>query len=478
MPELTLNDIDKIASDIRRQEINFSHLADELLDHICCQVEQEMNTGLSFNDAYRRVKKILGPRRLKEIQEETLYAVDTKYRRMKNLMKISGIAGTILFGFASLFKIQHWAGAGIMMTAGAFILAFLFMPSSLGVLWKETHNRNRIFLFVSSFLAATLFIIGTLFKIQHWPAAGWILLLAFLSGILLFLPAVMTHLMSDTERRNRRGPYITGAAGFVLYMAGLLFKIQHWPSATLLLIAGLILSGTIALPWYAYIKWKDEKNITSQFLYIIITSLLIVIPGMMINLNLQNTYESGYYPNLFRQQTMFKYLRNSNDKYLEIYSDSLNYSHMGEVRGGTDELLAVINNIESKMIQEAEGDPGMPAIITDQIRQGKEGPEIQFRMLKSPFHTGPFRDFLKPGTASRQELDQSLGKYLGTITLITNEPDAGKYSDLLDASIYLPSENRTGMDISLLSALHSLELLKNSVLTVEQQALLHLASVR
>ena len=58
----------------------------------------------------------MGSRRLKEIQEETLYLVDTKYRNMKNLMKFSGVAGTILFGFAALFKIQHWPMAGIMMT--------------------------------------------------------------------------------------------------------------------------------------------------------------------------------------------------------------------------------------------------------------------------------------------------------------------------------------------------------------------------
>ena len=75
--------------------------------------------GLNFADAYQTVKQKMGSRRLKEIQEETLYAVDTKYRFMKNTMKISGVAGTILFGFAALFKIQHWPLAGVLMTLGA-----------------------------------------------------------------------------------------------------------------------------------------------------------------------------------------------------------------------------------------------------------------------------------------------------------------------------------------------------------------------
>ena len=72
---------------------------------------------------------------------------------MKNTMKISGIAGTVLFGFAALFKIQHWPGAGVMMTLGAVILAFVFLPSALGVLWKETHNKKPLFLFISAFLS-------------------------------------------------------------------------------------------------------------------------------------------------------------------------------------------------------------------------------------------------------------------------------------------------------------------------------------
>ena len=41
-------------------------------------------------------------------------------------MKISGIAGTVLLGFAALFKIMHWPGAGIMLSWVA-----LSWPSSL-----------------------------------------------------------------------------------------------------------------------------------------------------------------------------------------------------------------------------------------------------------------------------------------------------------------------------------------------------------
>jgi len=191
MHELTIHNIDRITNDVRKQEIIFSHLAEELIDHICCDVEYEMGNGLNFNEAYARVKQKFGKRRLKEIQEETLYAIDTKYKIMKNTMKISGVAGIALFGIAALFKIQHWPGAGIMLTLGAMILTFAFMPSALGVLWKETHNSNKLVLFISVFLSAGLFISGILFKIQHWDGGSVILMLTNIVVVLLLIPSLL-----------------------------------------------------------------------------------------------------------------------------------------------------------------------------------------------------------------------------------------------------------------------------------------------
>jgi hypothetical protein len=100
-----------------------------------------MQQGLDFSDAYRTVISHIPPARIREIQEESLFVIDTKYRFMETLLKISGVTGTILLIFGAMLKIQHLPGAGILMSAGAIILAFLFLPASLSVLWKETHNR-------------------------------------------------------------------------------------------------------------------------------------------------------------------------------------------------------------------------------------------------------------------------------------------------------------------------------------------------
>ena len=48
MPELSLHHIDQISRDISRQEITFSHLLEDLIDHVCCDVENEMQTWIEL----------------------------------------------------------------------------------------------------------------------------------------------------------------------------------------------------------------------------------------------------------------------------------------------------------------------------------------------------------------------------------------------------------------------------------------------
>lgn len=476
MPEMNLSHIDQISRDIKRQEISFSHLMDELIDHVCCDVENEMRQGLSFAEAYRKVKAKMGPRRLKEIQEETLYAVDTKYRYMKNTMKISGIAGTVMLGFAAMFKIQHFPGAGIMMTLGALILAFVFLPSSLGVLWKETHNKKRLFLFISAFFAGIFFILGTLFKIQHWPGAGWILILAALSGILFFIPALLVSRFMDQENKAKRPVYIIVSLGIICYAAGMLFKIQHWPLASTLMVLGVILLCIVAFPWYTWITWKNESQVSARFIFIVIGFVAIIVPGAMINLNLSRSYDYGFYSNLEQQQVLYNYKYASNQSLMNQYRDSSRYPQMEKLHSKTTELLILIGNIQTKMVAESEGKPGMPALSPSQISQTERGPEIQYKLLSKPFHLGPVRDFLQPACNSRQELNRALSEYVKYLSDLTSGKDIQKYKDLLEPSILLPGEIQEGWDISLMSGLHSLELLKNSILTVESYMLASIAS--
>lgn len=471
MPELSQENINQITNDIRKQEINFSHLADDLIDHICCDVEAEINKGLDFQEAYWKVRLKIGSRRLKEIQEETLYAVDKKYRYMKNIMKISGVTGTVLFGFAVLFKLQHWAGAGLMMTLGALILAFVFMPSALVVLWKETRSKGNVFLFVSAFLTGMFFIIGILFKVQHWPGAGTILILAMATGVFCLIPALIVNRFRFLEKKNKRLVYILGAIGLIFFVAGMSCQIQRWPLAEFLLVTSIIFFS-VFLFLYTWITWKEEAFVSSRFLFIIIGSVAMIIPGAMINLNLQYSYEDGFYANQDQQKAMYSFLYANNNSLIQSNNDSVGCALMEQVHSKTARLLTLISSIQVKMIQESEGEPGTPVVSEDQIEQTQSGPVIRYRLLSRPFHPGPVRDFLQPGSITREELNSALSEYKQIILEYTSDEELQKYISLLEPSTYLQETDHESATISLMSGLHSLELLKNGILTAEANILM------
>jgi len=441
MPELNLQNIDQISRDVSQQEIVFSHLLDDLIDHICCDVEDEMQRGLPFSEAYQRVKQKMGSsRRLKEIQEDTLYAVDTKYRKMKNTMKMSGIVGTVLLGFATLFKVMHWPGAGIMVTIGAVSLAFIFMPTALGVLWKETHSSKRIFLFITSFIAAASFLMGVLFKIMHWPGAGFILTIGALSSVVLFIPTLLVSKLREAEKKVKRPVYVLGAAGLICLICGMLFKIQHWPLSSTLMIISIIVLFIIVFPWYTYITWKEDAHVSAIFIYLVAGSVGLIIPAAMVSLNLQRSFDKGYYIIHEQEKAVFSYMVNNNKAYMTQYRDSSFYPVINKLHSKTNEVIDLINSIELKMVAESEGKPGNPAEISDQIIRSENGQQIKFEFISNPFNVEAVKDFLLPGAASRLELETALTGYRDFLST-TISPETIKYlNKTLDPSTCLPGK--------------------------------------
>lgn len=467
MPELNPFEIDLISRYVKNQNITFSHLPDDLIDHFCCEVENEMNSGMSFREAYLAVRQKTGQRRLNEIQEETLYAIDTNYRKMKNTMKISAVAGTILLGFASLFKIMHWPLAGILMTLGALTLAMVFLPSTLIVLWKESHSHKRLFLLISAFFAAFFFIAGILFKVQHWPGAGIMITLAGISSVLFLVPSLLLTRLRDTETREKKPVYVVGAIGIMIYITGFLFKMQHWPLAGVLLISGFLILFAVVFPWYTRISWKNENHIRAEFIYLVIGSLAIVIPAALTMTNVQNTYNQGYFSHMKQENSLYDFLHQGNMIMQSSASDSVNYDKLQMVHDASVKMISVVDSIEAKMIGTAEGQPGTPVEDPYQITKTEKGQKISFEELSNPFHPVPVKNFLLPGTSPRIQLENALTEYKKSFAKFMSENEMMNLEKTLDISTYLPQQTGENEKISMMTGLHSLAMLKNSVLTVE-----------
>jgi len=291
---LTIQQTEYISTVVEREHIHFSHLAAELIDHICCDVEKEMQQGVSFMDAMNRVETRIGYRGLKKVQEDTLYLLDKNYRIMKNLMKATGIIGPALMGIGSLFKIMHWPSAGILLVLGFAVLCLLFLPAAVSVLYKESGKGYSKALYIFGFVAAFLYSIGILWKVQHWPGAAWLLLLGNAVAIFVFLPLLLNHKLKDTDEKKNTVPYVLGFISLVMYMLGNLFKIMHWPGAAILLVGGAILLFGLAIPLYSHYSYRDAAFVKGSFLVIILVSVWMIISASLISIKVSTNLFDKY----------------------------------------------------------------------------------------------------------------------------------------------------------------------------------------
>lgn len=108
----------------------------------------------------------------------------------KNLYTIGIITMGIVF-LGAIFKVNHLPGAGIMLTIGMLMLIFLFLPLALTDHYRADGNRHNLILYLVTWLTCLVVFGSMLFKIQHWPGAGKLLMIALPFPYVVFLPVFL-----------------------------------------------------------------------------------------------------------------------------------------------------------------------------------------------------------------------------------------------------------------------------------------------
>jgi hypothetical protein len=186
---ITDQQIDYILSDIRRRGVEMEDLQLNLLDHICCIVEHDLKDGDDFENFYQRIIKQFFKRELWEIEEETITLLTFKhYYAMKKTMITSGVIAVTAFLAGSFFKIMHWPGAGPMLILGIGTLSLIFLPLMFALRAREaTSGRDKLVAGLGT-LVGILLCLSTMFKIMHWPGASILWLSTSAVSIFLFVP--------------------------------------------------------------------------------------------------------------------------------------------------------------------------------------------------------------------------------------------------------------------------------------------------
>ena len=276
-------------------------------------------------------------------------------------MKIFGVIAPILMAFGSLFKIEHWSGAGILLTLGFFLLCFVFLPSAVYVSYREVSNRKKLLAHLSGFLAAILFAISFLFKIQHWPFAGIIMIVAAIITGLFFIPAFFINQLKECPK-SQRIIYVFGFIGSLAYLAGFICKVNHWPGAGILTFGGTIFLILIAFPLFVFSHYKDYEYVSSRFIFLTFAVMCFVIPPMLIALNVSQSALIGLTDNAKDKDYTLQYLNSKNKRLFEKFGAGLSAESLKIkesaviIKKNSDELVDYIQNVKCRILNSASGE--------------------------------------------------------------------------------------------------------------------------
>ena len=156
MRELSSEQIRIIKYDIEKSGIKNNLLKDELLDHLCCCIESEMEKGLTFNHAYRKTSEIYPKKELSKTQRNLSFFINYKSFLTTGLLYLSII--TYIISWVVHVNAADWIGF-----VSFLLVSFVFLRYSV----VFNISRNLKFHKLLSILSGTVFVLflaGSVFR--------------------------------------------------------------------------------------------------------------------------------------------------------------------------------------------------------------------------------------------------------------------------------------------------------------------------
>ena len=296
--------IDYILSDIGARGVEMESLQQNLLDHVCCIIENNLEENGDFESFYKKTIQTFYKDELWEIEEETLLLLTYKnYYTMKKIMINSGTA------------------------------------------------------------AATFFIIGSFFKFMHWPGASVLILLGMAIGVLVYLPLLFIFKKNETTESRAKLVLAIGTINGILFCVQALFKVMHWPGANTIWFMTLGLFALIFIPLYFFNGIRDQVNriniITTTLILIILAGVFFLQTSLRPSFTVQKkTIQSDQH-----MEDSYHYATEQNKIAYNLSADSSNNkTSQDKLKLTCNNLCEKIEKLKLDFIQQMEGDSSIRAI--------------------------------------------------------------------------------------------------------------------
>ena len=283
MYKLSEEQTEFISADIKKRGIEMNDLHDNILDHACCMIENNLEENGDFGKFYSNTIVKFYKNELWEIEEETISLLMFKnYYIMKKAMLISGFISSVLVMTGILFKFMHWPGASALLVFGIGSSSLIFLPLLLILKVKENKQvKNRLIILIGMISAITLSL-GILFKIMHWPGANMLGISSIVCLVGLFLPIYFTTGIRNPETKTN-----TIIISLIICLGSGLFLalVNSRPSATIAeksYYSNQQMQKLSELNTVLTVKDTNERNSTDKIK--IVTSLYIKIEKLKLDL--------------------------------------------------------------------------------------------------------------------------------------------------------------------------------------------------
>jgi len=140
-------------------------------------------------------------------------------------------------------------------------------------------------LYILGLLVMAVIITGALFKINHWPGGGQLIIFGVALLVLVFLPlALRNRFLTEGNRQNKALYVVTWLTCFVVF-GGMLFKIMHWPGAGKALLVALPFPYVVFLPVFLVVTGKDKNFSIYNTVYVLFLLAAISVFSALLALN-------------------------------------------------------------------------------------------------------------------------------------------------------------------------------------------------
>lgn len=308
-------------------------------------------------------------------------------------------------------------------------------------------------IYISGIVSANMMLLGSMFKVQHWPGAGVLLTLSIFILCFIFLPLALISSYKNSSPRKYGLLYVVTYIVFFIVFAGALFKVQHWPGAAILLVFGVPLPFVLFLPVYLIQTRKDKNYSMVNFMGIMFGMTFVAVFSALLSLNVSRSI-------LLNFQNQFYYNQNLVSN---IYSEKESVSDQSLVSQKSNELCAFIESMKNEMLLASENNP--KEILNSEVKQ-LDNTGITSYVLLNNDQNNSLNELktkitsFKQAVISSDKADSDLKELANTLFDVSNSEEN-----------QLPWENKEFIDFKLIIVIDALTRLESNVKFVERELL-------